>query len=268
MILPAWPTMPDFTAADPIVMSAFSPTALAGLGCGCSMLDDSGNCSDPDPCTTSGGSICDLSSDPSGCLSTYGGTDTVGTLSIGGTTSTGTTGSSDDLQAALNQLNSSSGCSPNAGGGFSCGSGSNAVDIPASTAAAYANFPSTTGSYRTDASGNIIVPMANGQGYYTVTPQGQLTQTTAASLPTTATGSYNPGLSTTQQSQLIAQAINQAATVGKILALQPGQSLLANGTVVGTGVSASSLLSSSSSSSILLLGAGLLVLMLVLGSEK
>ena len=106
------------------------------------------------------------------------------------------------------------------------------------------------------------------EGYYTVTPQGQLTQTTAASLPTTATGSYNPGLSTTQQSQLIAQAINQAATVGKILALQPGQSLLANGTVVGTGVSASSLLSSSSSSSILLLGAGLLVLMLVLGSEK
>ena len=30
MILPAWPTMPDFTAADPIIMSAFSPTALAG----------------------------------------------------------------------------------------------------------------------------------------------------------------------------------------------------------------------------------------------
>ena len=51
-------------------------------------LDDSGNCLDPDPCTTSGGSICNLSSDPSGCLSTYGGTDTVGTLSIGGTTST------------------------------------------------------------------------------------------------------------------------------------------------------------------------------------
>ena len=100
----------------------------------------------------------------------------------------------------------------NADGSITCGSGANDT-IPASQASAYANFPQSTSSYRFDAAGNIVVPMASGQGYYTITPGGTLIQNTGAAVPSSTTP-YNSGLASQQQAALINTAVSQGIIAG------------------------------------------------------
>jgi len=67
MIMPSFTTLPESMLGNPDIIAKFNSSSLAGLrelGCGCSTLDDSGNCLDPDPCDTS-------SYNPSDCA--YGG---------------------------------------------------------------------------------------------------------------------------------------------------------------------------------------------------
>lgn len=84
MIMPSFTTLPESMLDSSGVQAKFATQALAGLrgmrgiyqgeglsgmarlGCGCSELDDSGNCLDPDPCDTGG------TSTTSDCA--YGGT--------------------------------------------------------------------------------------------------------------------------------------------------------------------------------------------------
>lgn len=68
MIMPSYTTLPESMLGAPGIYEKFSSQSFAGLqylpsyqqlaqlrglGCGCSEVDDSGNCMDPDPCETS-----------------------------------------------------------------------------------------------------------------------------------------------------------------------------------------------------------------------
>lgn len=55
MIMPSFTTLPESMLDGSGIAAKFGSQSLAGLrglGCGCSEIDDSGNCLDPDPCTS------------------------------------------------------------------------------------------------------------------------------------------------------------------------------------------------------------------------
>jgi hypothetical protein len=219
-LIPATPILPDFTAVDPSVINPL--LGMSGLGCDCSEYDDSGNCLDPDPCSTdtsTTGSTGTLIYGPTLDQLTGGQANCNGFLDEAGDCITTTT---------LNSLEQS--CGANSNGGISCGSGANAVDIPASTVAAYGNFPTSTTGWYTDASGNTIIPNASGTGYYVVTPSGTVSQTTSGTPPAQA-GAYNASATSAAQAAAISNAVNQAASIAKIMALQPGEYITPQGTI-------------------------------------
>lgn len=268
MILPATPILPDFTAAPSSVWSAFGTASLAGLGCDCSEVDDSGNCLDPDPCTTdtSGSSGSGTTGPPILTTSTTG---TTGPPILYGAAAScdGVLDTSGDCisSSVIDSLTGS--CGSNSGGGFSCNEGSNSIDIPASTISAYANFPTSTTGWYYDAAGNIIVPMASGGGYYTITPSGTLISSAGSTAPAQSSSYGSGSAATAAQAALIQNAITQAGAVAKILALSPGESVSANGTITYRNTSLSSL--TSSSTGVLLIGgvAALVVLFAVMGRK-
>jgi hypothetical protein len=248
--------MPDYTTAPPSALFPFR-SALAGLGQECVDVDpDTGACLDI--VTTTGGDTTGGGSTP-----IYG--PTIEQLTGGAANCAGILDAAGDCISSAD-LQSLESCGANASGGISCNSGANAVNIPASTVQTWSNFPTNTSSYYVDANGNIIVPFSNGNGYYTLNPNGTLSQTSNASAPTKA-AAYTSSAANAAQAAMLQSAITQAGTVARILALSPGQSINAQGVITYNTPTTSGTLFGLPTSTVVI---GLVVLagILVLGNRR
>ena len=192
------PTLPDSTLAPPQVLRKFHG-AISGLSCGCSQIDtESGVCLDPDPCTTDTGTT-----DISTLLSTL---PTTGDVSIDAllpnlwVTGPISTLASPDPALVL----------PVVGG-------------------------TVTGYF--DQSGDMLLRGSDGS-WTSTSPSGVTTNVSASSLPPVAniapSGSTSAAATPAQAAAANAVAANVAGglmSIAKLLAVQPGTVMQANGAI-------------------------------------
>ena len=200
MIMPAYTTLPESMLAPSQIADKFNVQTFAGLGalgCDCSQTDDGGDCLDPDPCST-------------------GSTDT----------GTGPTATCDPLTGACTSNSTGTpvvppfvdltSLTPSAGNcasqGLTYNPSANACSYGSVTIPAGANLSNTCASFG-----------------LSLNPSTGLCVGSAAAAPSSSAGS---GLTSAQQAQLSAGLLKGGLTLAELLAIQPGQAILPNGTIV------------------------------------
>jgi hypothetical protein len=222
MIMPAYTTLPESLLAPSQIADKFNVQTFAGLGalgCDCSETDDEGDCLDPDPCST-------------------------------GSTDTGSTGSTAAEDSLMDCMNAGyTGYNPNTG---SCTTSSGASAGSAAAAAGYTGavpFCADNGNVQpciSQVTSSILSPSGTPaaqltaaqtcQAYgFTLGSNGLCTSGTASSVSSSPIGSQ---LSAAQQAQLNAGILKGGLTLAELLAIQPGQAILPNGTIVSGGTGA------------------------------
>lgn len=226
MIMPAYTTLPESLLAPSQISDKFNVQTFAGLGalgCDCSELDEVGDCEDPECCP----------GDP-GC-----GGDT------GTSTSTGSPVLCDGVLYPAGSVCPDTGAGGNSGSAAAAAGYTGAVPFCADNGNVQPCISQVTSS--------ILSPSGTPAASYTASQacqayglslgaNGQCTGT-ASSVSSSPVGSQ---LSAAQQAQLNAGILKGGLTLAELLAIQPGQAILPNGTIVsgGTGSLAAASLAS------------------------